>query len=540
MSMRREVGLVGLTFVAVGGVLGSGWLFAPLLASQLAGPAAIVAWLIGGIAMLFLALCFAETSTMFPVAGGIARIPQFSHGRMLAMVLGWSAWAGYCTTAPIEVEAALRYADSYLPWLHDGTTGGLTTHGFIVAAILLMVLTVVNAFGVAWFTRLNTTLTWFKIAVPILFVLAIVSVRFEPANFSSTETGGFAPFGVGGIFAAVASGGVVFAFVGFRHAIDMAGEAKNPQLTIPLALSLSVVICFVVYGLMQIAFVGALPSEELVNGWAKIEAKSTLGPLGALATALGVLWLVSLLNAAAVISPMGGALVSVGSNGRLALAMANNGVFPSIIAALNTRGVPVSALLLNYVVALVMLVTMPFEEIIALNGAAIVLSFIAGPVAVMALRHIAPDYPRTFRLPVAPLLAGLGFVIASLMVFWSGWATAWRLLALLAVGLVLFLGRLAVVGKEELDLRGALWFAPYILGVAGLALVSEYQGGLGLVPEPYPSILTAVFAAVIFVAAFKSRLSRAAFDRYIDEEEAIERDEYGGASFVHDPPHPER
>ena len=533
MSMRRDIGLVGLTFVAVGGVMGSGWLFAPLLASQLAGPAAIVAWGIGGVAMLLLALTFAETSTMFPVAGGLARIPQFSHGRMLAMVLGWSAWAGYCTTAPIEVEAMLRYSAAYLPWLHDGTTGGLSRSGFIVAALVLMVLTVVNALGVAWFTRLNTTLTWVKLVVPLLFVVVIFSVRFESANFS--QAGGFAPYGVGGIFAAVASGGVVFAFVGFRHAIDMAGEAKNPQVTIPLALGLSVIICFLVYGLIQLSFVGALPHEQLVNGWAGIETTSQLGPLGALATALGILWLVSLLNAAAVISPMGGALVSVGSNGRLALAMSNNGVFPKMIAALNARGVPMKALLLNYAVALIMLVTMPFQEIVALNGAAIVLSFISGPIAVAALRRLAPDYRRTFRLPLATGLAAIAFVIATLMIFWSGWDTTWRLMVLLGIGLALFAARLGVVGQEELDVRGALWFVPYMLGIAVLSLLSAYQGGLGWLPDPWASLIVAALAVVMFFVALSARLTREQFDRYIAEEEEFELDEYGKPGLVEAP-----
>lgn len=525
MAMRRDIGLVGLTFVAVGGVLGSGWLFAPLLASQLAGPAAIIAWAIGGIAMLLLALTFAETTTMFPIAGGLARIPQFSHGRMLAMVLGWSAWAGYCTTAPIEVEATLRYSAAYLPWIHDGSTGGLTTAGFIAAAALLAVLTVVNAVGVAWFTRINTTLTWVKLVVPLLFVVVILSVRFEPANFSSA--GGFAPFGVGGIFAAVASGGVVFAFVGFRHAIDMAGEAKNPQVTIPLALGLSVIICFLVYGLIQLSFVGAVSEGQLANGWAQLEATSRLGPLGALATALGILWMVSLLNAAAVISPMGGALVSVGSNGRLALAMANNGVFPKTIAALNASGVPLNALVLNYVVALVMLVTMPFTEIVALNGAAIVLSFISGPIAVAALRRLAPDYPRTFRLRFATFFAAVGFMIATLMIFWSGWDTIWRLLALLGIGLALFTVRLMMVEREELDLRGAFWFAPYFLGVSVLSLLSSYSGGLGWLPDPWASLAVAALALGMFFVSLSARLSREQFDRYIAEEETFEEDEYG-------------
>ncbi|MBJ3776506.1 APC family permease [Acuticoccus sp. 2012] len=525
--MQREIGLVGLTFVAVGGVLGSGWLFAPLLASQLAGPAAVLAWGIGAVAMLLLALAFAEITALFPVAGGIARIPQFSHGRLLAMVLGWSAWAGYCTTAPIEVEAALRYASAYLPGLHQGEGDGLTVLGYAAAAALLLVFTLVNAFGVAWFAKINTTLTWLKLVIPMIFLVAIVAARFEPQNFVAHE--GFAPYGMSGIFAAVASGGVVFAFIGFRHAIDMAGETRDPQRTIPLALILAVVICLVVYGGIQIAFIGALDPAQLEAGWAAVESAHTLGPLGALATAVGLLWLVSLLNAAAVISPIGGALVAVGSNGRLAMAIANNGVFPGIIARLNAYGVPLWALLLNYVVALVLLVSIPFAEIVALNGAAIVLSFVAGPVVVVSLRALDPAAERSFRLPAAPILGALGFAVATLMIYWSGWDTIWRLLLLLVVGLALFGLRLAIGGREDLSPRGALWLAPYLVGLTVMSLMGGYGGGYGIVPHPFDSVIVAVLSLAVFVMAVRDRLPREDYERFIAEEKVLEAEEYGTA-----------
>lgn len=525
MAMKRDIGLVGLTFIAVGGVLGSAWLFAPLLAVQVAGPAALLAWLIGAVAMLVLALTFAEVTTMFPVAGGIARIPQFSHGRLLAMCLGWSAWAGYCTTAPIEVEATLRYAAPYLPFIHDGSAGGLSLAGMVVAALLLAVFTVVNAFGVAWLASINTTLTWAKIVIPIVFVVAVVAARFEPSNF--VEHGGFAPYGISGIFAAVASGGIAFALIGFRHAIDMAGETRDPHRTIPLALVLAVIICLVIYGGLQTAFIGGQDEAGLAGGWAALDSGHTLGPLGALATALGALWLVSLLNAAAVISPLGGALVAVTSNGRLAMAMANNGVFPNIIAKLNARGVPLGALVLNYVVALVLLVTMPFKEIVALNGSAIVLSFIAAPVGVVALRLLAPDFKRPLRLPAVRLVGLFGFVIATLMVYWSGWDTMWRLFVLLAVGLVLFGVRLAMVGGEELSARGALWLVPYLIGLAALSLLGGYGGGYGVISHPFDSLLVAALAVAVFGFGVRCRLPKEDFERFLDEEELLEREEYG-------------
>lgn len=519
MVLKRDIGLVGLTFIAVGGVLGSGWLFAPLLTSQLAGPAALIAWSIGAIAMLLLALTFAEVTTMFPVAGGIARIPQLSHGRMLAMVLGWSAWAGYCTTAPIEVEAALGYASTYLPWLHTGESGGLTVAGYIVAALLLLLFTILNAFGVALFARINTAMTWFKLVVPLIVVVVLLYTQFEATNF--TQHGGFAPYGVAGIFGAVASGGVVFAFIGFRHAIDMAGETSNPQRTIPLALIFAVLICFVVYGALQVSFIGGLPADQLAGGWSALSVDHSLGPLAGLATALGVLWLVSLLNVAAVISPFGGGLVSTGSNGRLALAIAKNGVFPKIFAKITEQGVPLAALLLNFAVGVVLLFALDFSEIVALNGAAIVLSFIVGPVAVIALRRLAPDRPRPFKLPAAYLLSGLAFVIATLMIYWSGWETMWRLILLLAIGFCVFGARLALGGREALEARGAYWILPFLAGLGLLSYLSGYGNGINVMPAVYDSLIVAAFAVIMFYFAIQAHLSKESFDAYMAEDDAL-------------------
>ncbi|AJY46311.1 amino acid permease [Martelella endophytica] len=524
--MRRDIGLVGLTFVAVGGVLGSGWLFAPLDTAQLAGPASIISWLIGAVAMLLIALTYAENSTLFPIAGGIARIPQFSHGRLLALAMGWSAWVGYCTTAPIEVKASLGYAASYLPWLTN-SAGGLTFSGYLAAAVFLAVLTVINVFGVAWFARVNTTMTWFKLVVPVIFIVVIVASRFESSNF--TSAGGFAPFGVQGIFAAVSTGGVVFAFIGFRHAIDLAGEVHNAQRVIPLALIFSVLICLAIYGGLQIAFVGAIDPASLASGWQTVEASHELGPLGALATSLGVLWLLSLLNVAAVVSPAGSGLVSVSSNARLALAMSNNGVFPRIFATLNSFGVPLWALVLNYVVALFMLIILPFQQILALNSAAVVLSFIAGPVSMVAFRYLAPNARRPFVVPAAGAVGAVAFAIATLMIYWSGWSTIWVLLTLLAVGAVLFFARFAIIGREDLEPKSAIWFLVYMAGLTIASYFGGFGGGLGLIPHPVDSLLVALFGLAMFGFAVRGRVSQEVFDRFRHEQRVFERKEYGHA-----------
>src|SRR5262245_48490199 len=78
--LRRHVGRTGLLFAGVGSIIGSGWLFGALEASQLAGPAAILSWVIGGAMIICIGLTFAELGTMFPVSGGVVRFPHFAFG----------------------------------------------------------------------------------------------------------------------------------------------------------------------------------------------------------------------------------------------------------------------------------------------------------------------------------------------------------------------------------------------------------------------------------------------------------------------------
>ncbi|ARQ01099.1 APC family permease [Pseudorhodoplanes sinuspersici] len=524
--MRRDIGFIGLTFVAVSAMVGSGWLFAPLLASQAAGPAAIVAWAIGGFAILLLALTYAEISAMLPVTGGIARVPQFSHGNVVSTAMGWSAWIGYNATAPVEVEAMLRYLALHLPWLYEADNAGALTDklswaGTTTATGFLVLFTVINAIGVKFFTYVNSTITWVKIAIPLIVIFAFIVARFEPSNFVAD---GFSPFGLQGILAAVSSGGIIFSYIGFRHAVDMAGEVKRPGVIIPLALLSSIAICFVLYAGLQLAFVGALSPADLAGGWKQLASAGGFGPLEVIASAIGLIWLVSLLNVGAVLGPFGGGLVTTGSNARLTYALAENGFFPRLFATLSARGVPLRGLILNLVFSSLIFLLLPFEEIVKLNSSAIMLSFIAGPIGVVALRHLLPHRNRPLRLPAVEILAPVAFVIATLVLYWSGWDTLWRLGLYLLAGLVLFLIHMGRDGLANLDLVEAAWLPPYLIA---LGLVSAFGsfGGSGHIPFGWDMILLFGLSLATFQIAVRCRLPQERLNRYLSEERIFEKAE---------------
>ncbi len=524
--LKREIGLIGLTFIGVGGVLGSGWLFAPLLAAKETGGSAILAWLIGAIFMMLLALTFAEISSMLPVAGGIATVPLLSHGRAYSMLVGWSAWTSYCIAAPIEVELMLSYLDYSIPWIFTGRgTGHLTFWGWLTAVGLLGVMVVLNAFGVALFTRINNTITWFKIAIPLIVSGVLIATQFTTENF--TAHGGFMPNGIDGVLTAVSTGGVIFSYLGFRHIIDLAGEAKRPQFTIPAALVLTLIICFIVYFVVQVAFIGALTPAELSAGWAKLHFSSDFGPLGAIAAGVGIMWLVSLLNISAVISPFGGAFIQMGGNARLVLAMSYNGFFPRLFQRLSLRGVPMRAHFLNFAMAGLIFSTLSLSEMAAIVSALLILSFAAGPVALVTMRRLASELPRSFKLPWGNVLAPIAFFITTLTIYWSGWNTMWHLLIALAIGVPLIAYRLSTFPKHERDLRPIFWLLPYLAGLALLSRFGQFGGGTGDLPKGLDLLAAAILSALAFWRAMATSLGKDRFAEVLVEVQTEIRDEEG-------------
>lgn len=507
-ALQRQIGPVALLFTGITGIIGSGWLFASLYAAQIAGPAAIISWLIGGGVALMLSLVYAELGGMLPLAGAIARIPYFSHGSMSGFMAGWLCWIAYVATAPIEVTAVLQYASNYLPWLTTTIDGDrvLTPHGLAVATVLLFAFVVINLAGVRWLARANTAITAWKLVIPLLAAAALIAFGFDKSNF--TDHGGFMPTGADGIFAAVAGGGVVFSLFGFRTVIDMAGEAANPQRNVPLAMVGAVVISLGVYVLLQIAFIGAVPEAHLAGGWTKLAENVADGPFAAFATILGLQGLAALLYVDAIISPTGTGLAYTGATARINYALAENGQLPKLFMDLNRAQVPVWSIMINFVFGLLLLLPLPgWAELIGFISSAAILSLAFGPVSLVALRHQLPDRKRPFRLERGTSISAIAFMLVGCIVYWAGWDTNWKVFALAILGGAVLIALHYWGGeKGKLDVRQSLWFWLFIDGLGALSFLGNYGGGLGVLPKYGDLLIVSAFSLGVFALSVRDRL----------------------------------
>jgi amino acid transporter len=528
-------------FTSVGSIIGSGWLFGALNASEIAGPAAIISWILGGAAMILLALVHAELGGMFPVAGGSARFPHYAFGSLAGFSGGWFAFIGAVTTAPIEVEAALEYATGWIGLDLTHTSGGqtvLTAGGYVAAVILMAIFSFVNILGVRWLSETNKAAVWWKIFVPVLAVIVLAVTRFHPGNFSASsgKESGFAPFGAKGVLSAIASGGVIFAYLGFEQAIQLGGESKNPRRNIPLAVIGSMILGVILYIALQLAFLGALSPSEIGKGWESIEfggKAATFGPFAGLATSLGLGWLAVILYIDAVISPGGTGLLYVGTGARLQFAFGRNRYFPRIFAHLSNRGVPIWSILFAFGAGLIVFLPFPgWQKLVGFVTSATVLAYATAPLAFGALRLQDPDRERPYRLPMGRVLAPIAFIIANEVILFSGWSVVYKLVLAIILGFII-LGLNYQFTKPEnrpqLDVRHATWIAPYLLGLAVVSYLSSFDteekgGPFGLLIGPtdtlhfgWDCLAMAVVSIVVYGLAMRQRLPDDRVQAYIDE-----------------------
>lgn len=515
MSFKRSVGPVGLMFTAISGILGSAWLFGPFYAAQIAGPAAIVSWAIGAILMMIIAMTFAELTSMFPITGANARFMLFSHGALASFVFGWIMWLGYAAVAPAETMAILQYLSSSFPTLIIQKEGVavLSTTGYVVAALVLFGMCIINLISIKWLARYNAVVVWIKMIVPILVAIVIIALLFKPHQFVSH---GFMPNGWEGTLSALSLGGVIFAFSGYAPAIVLAGEAKNPQRTIPLVLGGALFICFLVYVTLQIALVGAVNDQALTNGWTHLSFSGAQSPFIGMAESVHQGWLHYLILITAVVTPLGTAIIFVATSARVAYAMSENGFFPRSMEFLNKRGVPAIAVMMNFVVGMVLFFPVPgWQGMMGFLVAAFVLSYSIGPLAVLALRKQIPNQQRRFRVPFVSFWCYFSFFFANLILYWTGWDIYSKMLIGIVLGLiVMMIARFIRKEKSLLDIRHSLWAFVYIFGVGLISYLGQF-GGIGLIHKNQDIIVIALFSLLIILFSYHYALPAAKTKKYV-------------------------
>jgi amino acid transporter len=515
-TLRRDVGLIPLFMVSAGSVIGSGWLLGTLNASEAAGPAAIISWLIGAILLIGIALVYAELASAYPMSGGTARFTWIHAGTLGGFFCGTFSYLQAVAIAPIEVEASLGYLNAR--WWHglENSQSLLTGKGLVVGVAAIFLFTALNLLGVRWMAEGNAVAMVWKIAVPVLTLILIMSYAFHASNF--TAGGGFMPYGIKGVFVALPLG-VIFALEGFEQAAQLAGEARNPKRDIPLAVVGSMLLGAALYMALQVCFIGALDPHNIAHGWANPFGNAgAFGPYYSLATSVGLGWLGVVLIIDALISPGGTGLVYLATTSRLSYSLARVRFLPPVFGSIDKRGVPWFSIGFGGVFGC--LLFLPFggwAQLVGAITAATSYMYSYAPVAAVSLRKSDPGRVRPYRVPGLSVIAPLSFAVSGLIIYWSGTSNVVKLdLAVLSFLVLYAIARKLDPNQKPIDFTAGAFSVPWILGLTifsifGGSYVGGYSQVLGIpihhhLPFWWDIGAVAVFSLAVYYYAIHSRL----------------------------------
>ncbi len=395
-KLKKALTLYGLTMIAVGSCIGSGIFLTPSsIAKELGSPSLMLfVWFIGGVVALTGALTFAELGGMFTGSGGVYVYLKKAYGDMVAFLYGWSIFTVITSGAIAALSLAFaRYVDFLIP---------LGENGRLVVAILAIILvTLVNIKGVKIAELFASAFTTMK----LLGILLIIAIGFASYFSWSSFTPDFSIQTTTSKSFAAALIGVLWSYGGWHHASYLAGEAINPQKTIPKAMMLGALVVTITYLLINLAYIFLLPIGEMANSKAvAADAISNIFGWGGLFIAVLI-----------AISTFGTAGIYTLSAPRIYFAMARDGVFFDFLTKVHpVWRTPVNAILLQSAWAIVLLLFWgTFENLITYVVFMDWIFMTLAAASIFTFRKSMPDVERPYKTigyPIIPLI----FIVISI------------------------------------------------------------------------------------------------------------------------------
>ncbi len=480
-KLSKSLNKMELFYIGLGGIIGSGWLFATLYAAEDAGGASILSWIIGGILISFIALAYAEISSAIPKSGGIARYPHYTHGGLVGFIMTWAYLISTSISAAAEATASVTYLSSLVPSL--ACKGVLTPLGIGIDYLFLVAFFFINYFGVKFLGRLSHGVGWWKLLIPTATIVILLIFYFHTTNFTVDfmPSSAYTCHGYGGFSAvlfAIPNAGILFSYLGFRQPIDYSGEAKEPKKSLPFAVIGSLVVGIIIYVLLQVVFIGGLNWSALgvTPGDWKALASTRLpnSPFFCIFRESNVFGLVLLIFYAwsiillldAVVSPSGTGWIYMGTASRTIYAFSANGYLPEAFLRIGKTKVPVLSLVLTLIIGSIFLLPFPaWVTLTSILSSASVFTYMMGGIGMATLRRLAPDLCRPYIAPAGKILAPLATLSAGLLVYWSGFTILFYVVTAIFVGLPLFFSYYA---NKILEVKKSFAIA---LGIADLILI---------------------------------------------------------------------
>ena len=331
-KLKKEIGLFTATALVVGNMMGSGIFMLPASVAKVSGPGgAIIAWVLTGLGSLVLAMTFANLGSKIPKTGGIYEYSRLAYGDFMGFISAWLYWNGSWIGNATIFIVLITYLGEIIPAL---TT--IPIVGFIFATVILWGTTYINIRGTKFAGFMASAITVFKVILFIFFIL-VGLMSFDMKNLQ--------PFfpddkGISTIPAAAAI--TFWAFIGLETATVAGGEIKNPEKNISRSTILGILISIILYLIISIVAMGAMPQHRLAISTAPISE--------IIANRFKINSIGNILNLAISISVLGTAIGWILSTARVAFAAGEDNIFPTIFAKVHPKyNTPYVALIIGSV-----------------------------------------------------------------------------------------------------------------------------------------------------------------------------------------------
>lgn len=331
-EMKRGLKNRHLQMIALGGAIGTGLFYGSASTIALAGPAVMLSYLIGGVVIFFIMRMLGEMAVDEPVSGSFSYYATKYWGKFPGFLSGWNYWFNYVLVSMAELTAVGIYMQFWYPDMPQ----------WIAALVCLVVITVVNLINVRLYGEFEFWMALVKISAIVLMIVLGLCLLFGsgqpfPDNISNIwQNGGFMPNGWWGLALSITV--VMFSFGGIELIGITAGEAENPDHTIPKAINQ------VIWRIL-IFYVGTMAVLMALWPWNKVGMEAS--PFVQIFSNVGVPAAAHILNFVVLTAAVSVYNSAIYSNSRMLYGLAMKNEAPEFLGKLSKRGVPVNGIFVS-------------------------------------------------------------------------------------------------------------------------------------------------------------------------------------------------
>lgn len=333
-NLKRGLEERHIQLIALGGAIGVGLFLGSANAIQAAGPAILLVYTIAGFAMFIIMRALGELATSYPVSGSFSAYANEFIGPLAGYLTGWTYWFMWIVTCMAEITAVGVYVKFWIPNMPQ----------WIPALAALVIMTCVNLIAVKaygefefWFALIKVVTIIIMIGLGLLMIIFGIGNDGKPIGISNLWShGGFLPKGLWGPMLSIVM--VMFAYLGTELIGVTAGEAKNPEKTIPAAINK-------VFWRILVFYVGALFVIMCLYPWNSL---GTIGsPFVLTFNKLGISTAAGIINFVVLTAALSSCNSGIFSTGRMLYNLSLQGSAPKVFSKLNKSHVPITGIVIS-------------------------------------------------------------------------------------------------------------------------------------------------------------------------------------------------